>query len=101
MTMEELARYIAENWGREAVTGRGCWERLELALDSRDMPCADADIQRLEDMITNLLDEVWRERPPLVATEAMMRCAMNAADMPDESNAWAAVQAVIEEINNP
>lgn len=63
MTTEELARYIAENWGREAVMGRGCWERLELALESRDMPHADADIQRLDDMITNLLDEAWGEHP--------------------------------------
>lgn len=32
------------------------------------------------------------------ATKGMMRAAMNAGDMPDESNAWAAVHAVLDEI---
>jgi hypothetical protein len=32
------------------------------------------------------------------ASEQMMRAAMNAGEMPDESNAWAAVEAVIEVI---
>jgi hypothetical protein len=33
------------------------------------------------------------------ATREMMLAAMNAGDMPDESNAWAAVHAVLEYVN--
>ena len=49
------------------------------------------DLQQMTDLI--------RATVQIKADAEMMRAALNAGDMPDESNAWAAAGAVVEVIN--